>query len=162
MTDIKTIITITLLAYLSLFTPANAEEVDYAKHIVPLKIWLISFVSMYLCIFLFGLVADYEIKKYKKKYVFYLIKITQFSIMGVLGLATLPAWGISMFGFFAYILDLVGGGWNLVFLIPVILIIYIFGFPILEKIKDTKIYTEYRYYIYGFIFFSALSYFFTP
>ena len=82
--------------------------------------------------------------------------------MGVLGLATLPAWGISMFGFFAYIFDLVGGGWNLVFLIPVILIIYIFGFPILEKIKDTKIYNEYRYYIYGFMFLSVLSYFLTP
>jgi len=149
-----TIITITLLTYLSLFTPANAEEVDYTKHIIPLKIWLISFVSMYLCIFLFGLVADYEIKKYKKKYVFYLIKITQFSIMGVLGLVTLPAWGILMFGFFAYIFDLVGGGWNLVFLIPVILIIYIFGFPILEKIKDTKIFKIVKYdrFFHLFIF----------
>ena len=80
------------------------------KHIIPLKIWLISFVSMYVGVFLFGLVADYEIKKYKKRYVFYLIKITQFSIMGALGLAILPAWAISMMGFFTYLFDLFGGG----------------------------------------------------
>ena len=162
MTNIKAIITITLLTYLFLFSSVNADELDYAKHIIPLKIWLISFVSMYVGVFLFGLVADYEIKKYKKRYVFNLIKITQFSIMGALGLAILPAWAISMMGFFTYLFYLFGGGWNLLFLIPVILIIFIFGFPILEKIKDTKIYTEYRYYIYGFIFLLVISYLLTP
>ena len=33
---------------------------------------------------------------------------------------------------------------------------------LIEKVKDTKIYTKYRYYIYGFIFLSVLSYFLTP
>ena len=33
---------------------------------------------------------------------------------------------------------------------------------LIEKVKSTKIYTEYRYYIYGFIFLSVLSYFLTP
>jgi len=33
---------------------------------------------------------------------------------------------------------------------------------IIEKIKDTKIYNEYRYYILAFIILSVVSYFLTP